>query len=449
MGNSFKELTALNLFKWLVLASLVFLTAFYTLPWTIEHALTMEYSGLDFHGYWYAGHFVRQGVNSYAAILNARTPNYWNPAFPGSGNPNLPSDTEQALVLPIRYLDGPVVTEHPVARAMIVVPAVTAPLNLTLGLFAWFSWPTARLLWMLFNLAFAFSIPWLALRLLDGSIQLERVDTLIFAFVFYNFYGVRQSIVVGQQALVCLFLLLLALLASRNRPWVSGLLLGLGISKYSVGTPTFLYYAIRKRFLAIMVALALQGFALLALLFLERGSPFETILAYFRIFAVNASQNGVHLLARFDNRLLQAILFVLISILTITGLVRCATQRNLTDRLDGRIGLQEINLLTVSIFMVTYHRIHDMSFMIFFFLLWVVSTLEAKAQVNWLTVGGILALFLLMFPTLPAQMLPFLPPDWLTVEAVSSLTLVFVFAMSLVVVRQHPASGLARRDGVR
>ncbi len=226
MTSVFRNMFQNRSVKLLVLTILILITLVYTIPWTIWNATERPYSGLDFHGYWYAGHFVRQGINSFAAILNSPEPNYWDPRIPDSGNPQLLKGAEASLKLPIYYLDGHVARSHPIAQSLIVVPALTAPLNLVLGLFSWFSWPVARVIWIMLNIFFAASMPWMALRLVDNANLLSLVDKLIFAFTFYNFYGLRQSIVVGQQSLVSLFLLLLSLLY-RDKSMLSGIFLGL------------------------------------------------------------------------------------------------------------------------------------------------------------------------------------------------------------------------------
>lgn len=78
LGSFFRQ----NVGKLLVLSVLILLTVLYTVPWTVRSSIENEYSGLDFHGYWYAGHFIRQGINSYAAVVNDPNPNYWDPLNP-------------------------------------------------------------------------------------------------------------------------------------------------------------------------------------------------------------------------------------------------------------------------------------------------------------------------------------------------------------------------------
>ena len=442
MKISFRNLSRQNPIKLLALLALMLLTVLYTVPWTVRNSLEKEYSGLDFHGYWYAGHFIRQGVNSYSAIVNDPNPNYWDPQIPGSGNPHLPGGAESSLELPIYYLDGYVADAHPIAQAMIVVPAVTAPLNILMGLFSWFSWQTARLIWMILNLIFAALIPWLALRLIREPNQLKLVDKLIFAFVFYNIYGLRQSIVVGQQTLICLLLLILALLFKKN--WViSGILLGFGISKYSVGLPVFLYLLLQRKNRTIMVSILVQAIAILLLMPFKSGSPLNTLMAYFKVIAVNYSQDGVHLAARFTDGAMPTILSVIVLIVLILMMVRQYLPRRILKPEESIVGLNDLNLITLAVFLVAYHRIHDMSFMIFFLLI-VIAEIVKPGDFLFNRTSSLALIFitmiivpLLLFPAVPGQVFvrfeifKDMPVDWISAESVSTIALILMFAMSV------------------
>ena len=104
MKIQFEKLMGWTVFKLAALLLLVVFTFVYTLPWIINNSLDQEYSGIDLHGYWYAGHFVRQGINSFAAILNDPSAPYWNPQIPGSGDPQQESDSASLLILPTMAL---------------------------------------------------------------------------------------------------------------------------------------------------------------------------------------------------------------------------------------------------------------------------------------------------------------------------------------------------------
>ncbi|MCI0553439.1 MAG: glycosyltransferase 87 family protein [Anaerolineae bacterium] len=389
----------------------------YTLPWVDENSGSREYSGIDFHGYWYAGHYTRVGVNPYWAILNKEEfPVYWDPRYPGSGSASQLSNEnpgfESELELPLSYLDGPVVEDHPVAQLLIVAPSATSPLTLFMGLFSWVSWPVARTIWLGLNLMLALLIPWLGFRLIRDHLRVDGVTKIIFALAFYNFYGLRQSLVVGQQSIICLFLLLLALLV-RDRWLLAGFLLGVGLSKYSVGLPVFLLFLMQKRTRILLVSLVVQSLGVLWLTHLEHGSLLETTKAYLKALDLNYLQDGVHLLARFPEN--QSIGYIF-SVLVIVVLVYLVSH-SLLQRADPRgrsdvIQLNVLTLLTIGIFLAVYHRIHDLPFMVFFLLTIITAhggnrNNSPREQVV-ITIVQFLSIFMLIFPTVPGNFLSYL-----------------------------------------
>jgi len=362
----------MHLVKLSLLITLVVLLLVYTLPWIIVNSQTRDYSGIDFHGYWYAGHYLRAGVNPYAAILNNDPfPIYWDPRIPGSGIPyrlGALGGFERALKLPIHYLDGVVITDYPVARLLIVAPSATAPLEWFVSLFSWFSWNVARTLWLLLSLLFAALIPWLGYRLFPASIKINILDKLLTAFVFYNLYGLRQTLVVGQQSLICLFTLLLALVL-RDRWILAGILLGFGISKYSVGLPVFLFFLFQKEYRIILTSLAVQVLAALFFLPLEQGSLIETITAYLKVLDLNYSQTGVHLAAHIPSGNLSVFAATLVLVvLAVFSLRRACLFVQNHPEYRSLFALNSLNLMVVTVFLGAYHRIHDMPFIIFFLL---------------------------------------------------------------------------------
>src|SRR5690349_7313069 len=85
--------------------------------------------GRDFHQFWYAGHFVLQGTDPYAAYFAKELPR-----------------------LPIKYLDGVTVTQYPVAQGKLaIIPSNTPVILLLLSPFSLFSWGVAKWLFLIVN----------------------------------------------------------------------------------------------------------------------------------------------------------------------------------------------------------------------------------------------------------------------------------------------------------
>lgn len=92
-------------------------------------------------------------------------------------------------------------------------------------------WPSARLCWAICNVAFAGYVSFLIYR---AQLPSGRMLAALLALVFLSSTEVRVAIGNGQQALlVTLTAILTLLLAQRHR--LSGLLLAVSLTKYSVG----------------------------------------------------------------------------------------------------------------------------------------------------------------------------------------------------------------------
>lgn len=412
----------------------------YTLPWISKNSHSRKYSGVDFHGYWYAGHYIRMGVSPYWTIFsNEGLPLYWDPRYPSSGAPS--NANESLLRLPIRYLDGHEVEKYPVAQVLIVFPSATAPLTTFMGLFSWLSWLVARTIWLWINIVLALLIPWLGFRLLRDYINIDTISKLILALAFYNFYGLRQCLVVGQQSIISLFLLLLAMLV-KDRWLLAGVLLGFGISKYSVGLPVFLFFVLQRRTRIIAIGLLVQFLGMLLLTPLKYGSLVETANAYLQAISLNFSQEGVHLLARFSENQFAGYLFsVLVIVLLVYSLKKTYFNVAGSGALYDAMQMNFLNLLTVGLFLAVYHRIHDLPFMVFFILSMVAiqasNLTMRKTERLFLALIQLFVISMLIFPTIPGRLISYLgvSPEiistFVSENAVSTVVLLLIYFSSI------------------
>ncbi len=226
--------------------------------------------GLDFHSYWYSGHFVRQGDDPYQAFFDHSQPQ-----------------------LPVAYSDGPVVNQPPVAQPeLVTTPANTAPLVLLLTAFSFFSWPAAKLAWFAINLASALAIPWLALKLLPAG-WMTTTQKSVIILSFYVFSGTRIATWMGQTTLFVLLLMLLSAVTWK-RSWLwSGILLGLALSKYSLAFPVLLLALYRRKTRVVIAALGVQIAGALAISAMSGTSLFDITKGYLRMAEYHASLQGV------------------------------------------------------------------------------------------------------------------------------------------------------------
>lgn len=410
----------------------------------------MNYSGVDLHAYWYAGHFIRQGNNPYFAMASDPTPDYWNPKILGSGEPTEQEFDQHAPHVPVGYIDGKQTLRQPVAQSLIMPPVMTAPITLLLSLTSWISWPTARFIWMVINICLALMIPWIAIKLLPDSNLLDLVDKLLIAFIFYNLYGLRISIAVGQQTLLILFFLLEAMLFSKKNWLLAGIFLGLGLSKYSIALPVFLIILFMRQYKIIMISFAIQLLGILVLSFTQGGSPILTLFAYIKFALFYSSQFGIHIAARLpNNQLLSIIINMILVIFSVSVLILWFYRYKISWNKIGlfsETSLMILSILTLLTLLITYHRVHDIPILIYYLItVYSILLLPDKMLPNpCLRIAAILfypaTIAILIFPTFTAQIsnllhMPTIIYQWLSiVENIITITLVALLGFSLTII---------------
>lgn len=435
----FQAKKLLKALKPALLLLLALITFAYTIPWVLSQSMSAKtYSGIDMHAYWYPGLYFRQGVNPYAAILNNPHPNYWDPRRPGSGDPMALPEGEYSLRLPISFLGGEDVTSFPVTRLMIEIPSATAPLGILLWTFSWIAWPVVRIAWAVINILLAIMAPWFVMRLSGKEDSLGNLDQWILAFLFYNIYGLRQGIVVGQQTLLCLVLILISLRLHKH--WLfAGVLLGIALSKYSVAIPFFIFLLIYQKYRILLTSVAVQVIGLLLLMPMKWGTPLETIKAYLKVLEVHSGQSGIQIASILPAGGISIILMGLIAIFVILLLFVRGNSGKLIDIFAAE-HLNKLNILILVTLLTTYHRIYDTSLTIFFFFFLMVSLMKAgnSASRNWrvsMAGVGIISGALIMYPTFFGKIAglagaPQALIAWLSPEAVTTVALLIMFAFS-------------------
>jgi len=157
-------------------------------------------AGYDFKVYWYYGHYIRQGRDLYYPLLQNR----------------------ETLDLPVRYLDGVVVTQHPVDAAdMAMLPVYTAPMLFFISLFSWLSWGRAEPLWYLCNLALMLTAPFLLMRLLPREQRLRPEHAWLVALIVFGMYSARETLEAGQVGFFVLVLMFATFMLMESGGWIN------------------------------------------------------------------------------------------------------------------------------------------------------------------------------------------------------------------------------------
>ncbi len=353
--------------------------------------------GIDFHSYWYAGHFLWEGASPYRAYVERLEP-----------------------ATPIRYLDG--VTETgPVARPGLArTPANTAPLALLLAPLARLSWSSAWGIWFGISLVCLLAIPWLTTGLWPEG-ERDRVVAWLLFLVFLGLQGSRVALWTGQTTLLSLALMILALRLRARRPWLAGALLGVALSKYSLALPAALFFLLERRWRPLAAAALVQLAGLLAVSAIGGEPVLETARAYAGMVTRHAGLPGIHL----GDLLGGAGIWPALAAAALTGAVALALWRRARRPLAdpgapgalspaGWAVLAALSLWTV---LVAYHRVYDTVLALPFLAAGLAAAWRPAAWGLDRAAGARLAWFLAAFVaalSLPGEVAGrFLPADWL------------------------------------
>lgn len=316
-------------------------------PVSLARVLTKDTGGrgLDFHAYWYSGHFLWQGMSPYPALSDQNTL-----ALEGS-----------RLVLPIRYWDGATVEAGEVGQSGFPrVPGLTAPAVLVISLLSRFSWPVAVPLWTGINCLLLLVIVGGCANLLDRPVV--SYESLVLLLVALSLIATRETLELGQSTIFVLAAMLAGLAIADRSQIGGGLLLGIALSKFTLIFPGLLIFLYKRHYRGALAAVAVQllGTALLALI--AHTSFLEIVTAYFRLLSAHAGMEGMHLgQGLLQNREWLQIAFVLLSVVLVGGGLAYLARRGQTampvSPASGTFILLVIGLLIG--LLAFYHRRYD------------------------------------------------------------------------------------------
>jgi hypothetical protein len=379
----------------------------------------------DFHQFWYAGHFVIQGRDPYSAYFAGEQPR-----------------------LPIHYLDRVVVNQYPVAQGdLTIIPSNTPLILLLLTPFSFFSWVTAKWLFLIINLILMLLTGWLVLRRIPfAGVRLSLADEVFIFLVYLDLSATRIAIENGQTTLTVFFLMLLAILYAKRSWKISGSALGIALSKYSLSLPIFLFFIYKKNFRILFLAMAVQVFGLLGLSAITRSSPVAMARENIRLLVELFDQPGIHLARFFEiftkNHILIEIpvllMTLLVFVLLLIWLRAHAYKRSISeDVLDFHV----LTILFIWTMLVAYHRLYDTLILIFFVVLFFkgiavpgIWKLTPRQQTVFSAVMAILPFILIV----PARLVDKVIPGYYGTksDAVTTLSLLILLIISMLLLRR-------------
>jgi hypothetical protein len=313
-----------------------------TVVYTIIHTFS-DMGAIDFHSYWYSGQFLRQGTDPYSAYTRSLQPK-----------------------TPIEFIDGSPTLYQPVGHPGLAdVPANTAPMVLFLSLLSFFTWPTAKVLWMFCNFVFMILIPILMIRLLPGNQAIDLSLKVIIFLGFLSLFGVRNTAGNGQTGMLVILLMMIAwLLAPKNWFW-AGTAFGMAISKYSLGLPFFILFLLLRQHRLLAVAMLFQVAGLVFLSLLTNQSPFIIVQSQIQIMLIHSGLSGIHLGNLFQDpthSILASVSITIISGISVLTWFRKKNE-NIHSRDNNHIkSVYTWNLASVLVLwtlLIAYHRAYD------------------------------------------------------------------------------------------
>jgi hypothetical protein len=309
----------------------------------------------DFLSYWYSGHFIRQGIDPFEAYLENRE-----------------------LVFPVEYINGTTMHSLPVDQEGLArVPANMALLLLLLSPFALLTWQTAKVSRMGFNLILLFFTPMLVIRLYPVNTILSKQKTIIIFLALWGLLATSNAIGNGQTTLLVFVCSLAALLTEKRYWFISGVALGLALSKYSLSLPFLVFILLfRKNYKVVAVAVILQIVGFIALS-MHTITPLITMIReYSTISVMHLNLPGIHLLSAVSHRFLAySLIFMLIILLvcsffsmynstaskidkTTRNHIPCCTGSS-ASQLNEIFHVHALNLLNFLTLLSFYHREYD------------------------------------------------------------------------------------------
>lgn len=383
--------------------------------------------GRDFHAYWYAGHFVIQRHDPYAAFYAGEQPE-----------------------LPVRYLDGVTVNQYPVAQTNLeAAPTNTPVMVLLLTPFSYFSWNLAKHLFVIINLLLMLLTGWMVLRLLPfAGVKLSRSNELLLFLAYFDLSATRIAIENGQTTLSVFLFMLFAILYAKKSWRITGLSLGIALSKYSLSLPVFLFFVYKRKLKILLLAVSVQLVGVLGLATIAQTSPVVIVMENVRLFFDILNQPGVFVnLASILNAITQNSLLAQTAVFVMTAFVFVLfflwlRGRKLKNTSDEVMDFHILTILFIWTILVGYHRIYDTLILIFFFVLvfkglaypniWKLNTGERTVLIAFIALTPLIMI-------LPDRLVDKVFPSYygMISTAVSSVLFIVMLVVSMLLTRRY------------
>jgi len=294
--------------------------------------------GLDLYQFWYGGKFLLQGKNPYIELYQRRPLEY-------SKDVGSYPQASQNQAKEKRW-------------KVHIVPA-SAPVFLLMAPLSLLPWVSATLAWLLVNMVLGVFFVWIILKCIEK--KLLSLDGLLLLSLFFSLICTRQVFELGQTSLIVATFMWLSFLVLPHSALLSGVLLGIAFSKFTLALPMIFYFACRRKIKVLLYCCLTQALGLMILCIITQTNPITTLEAYLNSSKITLKQTQsftVHLSAiPWGN--LSTLLGWVITAATLLVPWWCLFRREFTN--SGRLSaLTLISIFSFWSLLVLYHGRQDM-----------------------------------------------------------------------------------------
>jgi len=316
-----------------------------------------------------------------------------------------------------------------------------------LSIFSFFSWTTAKILWLICNLMISLITPLLVIRMFPRTRSLPLRYKILIVLLFISLFGTRNVLGNGQTSLLVFAAMLLAILLEKE--WLfGGVALGIALSKYSLAFPAVVLLMIERRYRPVIVGVIIQVLGLLALAVMSNQPPADIVRAYIKIAQLHIYQPGIHLATIFPWGVVSWLMVLLLSV-GVAIAIGCHIRLWVFS--SHLIRPMLFNILMIWALLAAYHRAYD-TFVVVIFLVLVVELLIGyrnllSAFSRWgLAMIAAWVLLVMILPARGVERIVNMPstfmPVWLKCQSVTvTISLLIILCASIWILYHIKESG--------
>jgi hypothetical protein len=233
--------------------------------------------GLDLYQFWYGGKFLLQGKNPYIELYQRRPLEYSKDVG------NYPQASQN---------------QAKEKRWKVHIVPASAPVFLLMAPLSLLPWVSATLAWLLVNMVLGVFFVWIILKCIEK--KLLSLDGLLLLSLFFSLISTRQVFELGQTSLIVATFMWLSFLVLPHSALLSGVLLGIAFSKFTLALPMIFYFACRRKIKVLLYCFLTQALGLMILCIITQTNPITTLEAYLNSSKITLKQTqsfAVHLSA--------------------------------------------------------------------------------------------------------------------------------------------------------